>query len=287
MRSFRTHSEAFSLVELLVSIGVIALLIGLLVPALSQAKSSAKTARELAAGQQLMLAYTLYADDAKGQLLPGYPPDSWVSATPTVGTPSLTVLDDVGRPITGTLARRYPWRIVPYMEYNFFGLYKDERVLLDYRAKSADQYQYLVSLSPSFGLNSTFVGGDANKNGFNKYALANYGPFYATRNDQPQRPSSLITFASSKGPGVDGDTTEGFFRVDSPYVRTRQWSATPTWNTPGASPEGYGQVSYRHQGKAAVMNFDSHAELLTYDRLDDMRRWANGATDKTWTLDQK
>lgn len=277
-------ARGFTLIELLVVIATVGVLIGILVPALSIARNSAKTVRELAAGQQLMVAYGLYADDNKAELLPGYPPDSWVSLTPAPGSPSLTVYDDANQRVTGPEARRYPWRMIPFLDNTFAALYKDEKILKGYRDLGKAEYHYLVSLSPSFGLNSTFVGGDSDRLGWNKAAQSVYGPFAITRLDQTLFPTKLISFASGRGPGIDGDATEGFFRIDAPSLRVRQWSVTPTWNDPGALPASYGNVSYRHAGRSVVMTMDSHAELLKYAALDDMRRWANTATAPDWNI---
>lgn len=278
---------AFTIVELLVVIAIVATLVAILLPALGQARETARTARELAAGQQLMLAYSLYADDQKGNALVGYAPDAWVTQNPAPGVPELIVLDESGTRVYGTHARRYPWRIAPYMEHNFSALYKDERLLREYRALDSAQYHYLVSLSPSFGLNSTFVGGDADRNGFNRRALAQYGQFYITRLDQAHRPERLTIFASSKGPGVDGAATEGFFRVEGPYLRARIWSSPVNWNDPAAQPSEYGFISYRHQKKAATFHLDGHGELRKPGEMDDMTRWSNQAQRTDWTLGSK
>lgn len=277
---------AFTLIELLVVIGIVAVLVAITLPALGKSRQSAKTARELSAGQQLMLAYSMYADDAKGQLLPGYIPDAWVAQNAAAGTPEFQVFDEAGDRVYGTHARRYPWRIAPYLDTNFAALYKDESLLKKYRALDTEQYHYLVSLSPSFGLNSTFLGGDADRNGFNRTALGLYGQFYAIRLDTIRRPGHLVAFASARGPGLDGDATEGFFRIDPPSIRQRLWSITPTWNDPNEMPSLSGQVSYRHAGKSITTHLDGHCTTLIYDQLDDMTRWADRATRVDWALGQ-
>ncbi|HRI13122.1 MAG TPA: prepilin-type N-terminal cleavage/methylation domain-containing protein [Verrucomicrobiota bacterium] len=65
----RNHT-AFSLVELLVVVAVIAILAGLLLPALTTAKATAQAARCLNNHKQLQLAWLLYAGDHDDQLPP-------------------------------------------------------------------------------------------------------------------------------------------------------------------------------------------------------------------------
>src|SRR6266498_52288 len=68
---------AFTLVELLVVIGIIALLIAILLPALSKARKQANTVKCLAQHKQLMSAFLLYANQWKGAI----PWTNWDAAT--------------------------------------------------------------------------------------------------------------------------------------------------------------------------------------------------------------
>jgi hypothetical protein len=148
-------------------------------------------------------------------------------------------------------------------------------------------YRYVVSLFPSLGMNSAFVGGSANHLAFSQAGLALYGKFYVTRIDEPRRPDNLIVFVSARceqqiALPVLG-RPDGFFRVDAPWFTQRNWQAVydPEAAYPGVNS---GFVSCRYAKKAISAQFDGHAGLLGWDQLQDMRRWADGATRADWQL---
>src|SRR5947209_8784167 len=62
---------AFTLVELLVVIGIISVLVAILLPALGAARESAKTTKCLSNLRQIGSALQQYANDHKGCLVPG------------------------------------------------------------------------------------------------------------------------------------------------------------------------------------------------------------------------
>ena len=66
MTQSRRGRGAFTLVELLVVIGIIALLVSILLPALNKAREDAKRVRCLSNQRQLVMAWQMYASDNKG-----------------------------------------------------------------------------------------------------------------------------------------------------------------------------------------------------------------------------
>ena len=69
MQRVRTGRRGFTLVELLVVIGIIALLISILLPALAKANEQARRSKCMSNQRQLVLAWLMYANENKGSLV--------------------------------------------------------------------------------------------------------------------------------------------------------------------------------------------------------------------------
>ncbi|HMN97078.1 MAG TPA: type II secretion system protein [Phycisphaerales bacterium] len=268
---------AFTLVELIVAVGVIALLLGIVTVVAASARKSAGATRELALARSLMAAYSGYSVDNRGSLLPGF-----YNVTPALPTPS----DGKGNTISGPAAHRYPWRLAPFLDYNLDALIQDRWLLDDLRY--TNQFEYFVSLYPSLGLNTTFLGGDSSSEGlgFSPAFASLYGNFYLRRMSEARRPAELITFASARTnapyePGAP-PIIEGYFKVESPFLLNRRWAES--WD-PEQLPKQWGFLSMRHPGRKAAVGFlDGHTGLLDDGAVTDMRRWADRADRPDWTL---
>ncbi|MDZ7703095.1 MAG: hypothetical protein U5L04_01255 [Trueperaceae bacterium] len=64
-----------------------------------------------------------------------------------------------GRPLASSSeeAKRYPWRIAPFLDNHVASLYVGDH--REFYKREASKSAYTTSLHPSFGMNSVFVGG--------------------------------------------------------------------------------------------------------------------------------
>jgi prepilin-type N-terminal cleavage/methylation domain-containing protein len=282
----------FTLLELLVVIAVIAVLVGMLLPALGKARGVMQQTRELARAQQVMTSYIAYTVDNKDALLVGHASAAMVSGR-------MDVRDRSGERMTGEVAQRYPWRLAPYLGDDFLGMY-DKAALIELERNRAMyapygvDFNYVVSLYPSLGLNVAFVGGSDRHQAFDPLFQRVFGRVHLARSDQSTRPSEVMVFGSARAEAMAGapmlTENSGFYRLESPYFAAsqgRRWEVSYVDRTaqPGINS---GFVALRHggasNGKAVAAILDGHAGLKDWSQMQDMRLWADQATSATWSI---
>lgn len=293
--------NGFTLIELLVVIAIISTLIGILLPALGHAKTAAYAVREQSGMRQTMLAYTMYSDDSRGKLLTGFPDTNiWNKMVSRHEDPR----DFNGEQLGQTIGSRYPWRLISYFDGNFDGLYKDSRVVdllaeaMDAQTSSGADHalRYVISLYPSFGLNSYFVGGGAPGDPipFSQTGRRIFGDFHVSKMYSVHRPSKLMTFSSAHDlasptflPGYG--IVEGSFIVKPPYLYStagRMWD--DTYDEYAEIPErNAGRVSLRYNGQGIAGMLDGHAEQWGWEEFNDMQHWSDKATDPDWQVEAR
>ncbi len=262
-------NAGFTLLELLVVIAIIAVLAALFLPCLGKVKRQARMVEEMSAGRQLIAAIQMYGDDHNGAVFPGYAPDP-------------TAVDNRGQTIAFPENARYPWRIVPYLAGAMDLIYSgDNRVkLAQLRQQSHDDYVYAVSVFPSLGINSYFMGGNETEFPV-ATANAKFGAgTVITRLDEARQPSALMAFIGARS-AVEGRAAQGYYQVTPPYLQKRLWSAE---YAAAGTPNQWGFVAPRYNQRAVAALLDGHTENFTLRDMQDMRHWCNRASDAAWTL---
>jgi prepilin-type N-terminal cleavage/methylation domain-containing protein/prepilin-type processing-associated H-X9-DG protein len=280
----------FTLVELLVVVGIVATLIAILLPALTKARESAmqvKTASDL---RQVMIGYTSYHLNHRGAVLFGYPPNRVNGVQNVVTDPvsGITFYDTVGQ--------RYPWRLVNYVAGIWEILYPHkplpDRPLATDAFADAEYKAYVLALNPSFGINAVFVGGQVNAsyapwNCFtgpdSMHLSPNTGKHCVFRASEVRRTTDLIVFAECQAwnsPGVvNGD---GMSHLTPPRGAGKQrWTVLNNVIVP-TQAHAMGLPVGRFGKETTVGFFDGHVSRMTPRDLEDMRYWSVRADRPDW-----
>ena len=154
--------------ELLIVVAVIAVLIGLIAVSIRGVRAAAERTNSLSALRQMAMAYNLYSQDNNGRLLPGYIGVALMGTGQPFEKLSITVSG--GDPLMDEDMQSYVWRLAPYADDSWQTFFEDTSV--GAMAEFTEDYGRMetpgvghtpgfISESPSFGLNSIFVGGDS------------------------------------------------------------------------------------------------------------------------------
>lgn len=291
-RATKRPRRGFSVTELLAVIGVIALLVALVIPAARMVRKAAAKTRELTTARMLGQAWTHYATDSSGAVLPGFR-----TGLPAFGPDGAAIPPSTFAGAGAAISARWPWRLSPYLGRDVMNVFAgpQREALLRLQASSdTERFYYLASLVPSFGLNSAWVGGDSDRLGFLPPTIGGqpnpFHSFYVTRLSQVAHPERLTLFASSRmandfgadplGQYFDGAAIEGYFRIDSPWFQSRIWAESYSPEDPASA----GNLSARIDGDSIVVTASGATEAVPVQQLDDMRRWADQADRIDWRL---
>ncbi|RYD25464.1 MAG: type II secretion system protein [Verrucomicrobiaceae bacterium] len=255
----KVRRPGFTLVEILVTIVIIAVLGSVGMAGFTRAREKSKGVVELGAARNLIAGYLIHASDHNGQLLAGYKID-----------PEATNLD--GKLLHNPLNARYPFRLAPSLpQIRGTMFYNGNEALLD-----KQDGEYNSSLRPNMGINGNlvggFFGGDSLLDPSSPRLVKAYGNFYVSNLSGADDPAKLIVFASAR----KSNTETGYFQVRPPQMTGKVWSSGKYSKDGQATDHGY--VDFRWDGKAVVAMLAGNVEMLDEDQLRDMRRWSNQAS---------
>jgi prepilin-type N-terminal cleavage/methylation domain-containing protein len=275
------RKRGFTVVELLVVIGIIAVLIGIFVPVLGKARVAARRVKSSSDIKQLLTAYLQYSIDNRGSLLLGYP-----EATVN-GAPINASLRD-GTPIGSVVAQRWPWRLIRYVADIWQVVYHDGPVPV---GASGD---YLKSVYPTISLNTVYLGGHSgpyymgyvDASGTTTGDRPNIGKHVMFKASEVRTPAQQLVFCEVRRTFSVGDLNtdfDGYFYAQPPRGNFRSDNTLWTTNAEGkavptnGAPAG-GLPNGRFGKTTLVGFFDGHVSQLTVRNLEDIRIWNSRAT---------
>jgi prepilin-type N-terminal cleavage/methylation domain-containing protein/prepilin-type processing-associated H-X9-DG protein len=261
-----SKSRAFSLIEILITVGVLGVLATLSLAGVSSLTEHGKRVREINAARTLVTAYLTRAAENNGELMPGYQFGS------TVTSPN-------GDVIGGEEANRYPYRLADYLDWEIEGVYLINDTLKAVKGldPASPEYRYRVSLTPALGMNMYCVGGNYTSSGLL------FAKDVVRRVAEVERPQALVVFVSTAfRQGPPAGQVEGYFYARPPRFSPASWNAAAP--TADSNPNQYGFVHFRHNGRALCAFLDGHQALMSADELRDMRHWAPKADSPSYLL---
>jgi prepilin-type N-terminal cleavage/methylation domain-containing protein len=228
----RQVRRGFTIVELLVTIGIIAALMGLLLVGLQAARRTSKTTTEKTYLRELHRAWQQYANTYDDAAMPGYIEESVQTNFWKVKYKG----SDKKTNVPAEYCQTYPNRIMPYLDHS-------PKILFEYLEVDDDDYfkpldsagnlnttgLNAMSRSPAFGYNAYYVGGwwrDVGGAATLRFGNATWtdangvnqiGKVVALKASGVARPSNMIIFCGS----AQRDT--GYYKSDSEYAEGAAW----------------------------------------------------------------
>ncbi len=314
MSGKKNRRKAFTIVEILVVVSIIALLMALLLPALSGVKGRSRKTSELSHIRQVGTAWNLYAGGNNDAAMPGYMEPT--SVPPIIQKWDLSFEFPRGSVIPDDIAAPWTWRLMPYLNNNYeiirgyTGEERPDSLYIDVAAVplDLDEAQEFAE-APAFGYNAYYTGGwwdieevedtEIDVPRFYDHVDLNGNALSLTAKSigAIRRQSGYITFCSSAKYDVGihrkpQDLDPGSWLVVPLFLADEyQWDRVFT--TDGTldpeARETFVETHIpigRHTGQAAVLYADGHTSSEQPNMLFEPRMWIN-STDQRFFEGQR
>ncbi len=244
MKRIFERTQAFSLVEVMVVIGIIALLVALLLPALSKAHRSARQLQCLSNLHQLAVANQLYQLEFHEWELPGY--WGW--------SPAGTGWNPSNPPPLPASGPYQTWANIPTVWEVLASVKRTSRFTRAVLCPEATLAQIDGTDKIGFGIGMSYNMNFTSLPGYNIALAPDY--FNAWHRSQVRSPSEKIQFVDAIGAVSIGGTPNPTMRY-----------FLPTWGEVHYPPDHSNIVAYRHHKGACALFYDGHASWFPASAL--------------------
>ena len=289
------NRDAFTLVELLVVMAIIAILTGLLLVGLRAAYRTSLKMDELSRIRQLGNAWLMFSQNHRDTIVPGWMDHAALEQqdSPQV-YPDLTEIPPAPDwdHSSENVAGYWTWKLLPYLDYSWpiirGHLPAEEQVVENFQETGMD-----VALSPGCGYNGWYLGGQWAKWDphverpqlrFSSVELENgvKDNLVITSIASLQRPTEVVAFCSSfHAPEEMAEPITSNRLRGSWLVEPRILAGEYMWGLDEIGDLVVLQETHapltRFTGEAACWFPDGHAEGLSHEALADQRRWIDDA----------
>ncbi len=218
------RAAAFTIVELLVVIGIIAILVSLTTISLSQAGASARQTQALNNLKQVGTAWMQYANQNDDRCMIGYADEGVQQAF------RMRTRDAAGQTVAAADAATYPFRLLPFLN-------NDRSLMYDYIDEYEDTTNIpndVIARNPAFGYNAYYLGGwwTTVGNSPKMRFSGTPGPAMVAKSiGQIEQTSEMIVFASSTPAEPGFVKTANEFAPGSAWVVPSRLATEVIWQS--------------------------------------------------------